>query len=407
MEGCHLLPSTIRTTDYHTGGEPFRIVADPPVPIPGRSVADRRAQAIDDPDVQGLRAVLCSEPRGHADMYGGFVVPPDDDGAHLGVLFWHKDGFSTACGHGTIALGVWAVDTGRVVAPDTGSVDVVIDVPSGRVTARVHREEARVVAVDFVNVPSCVVARDVPVTTSRGDVRVTVAYGGAIYATPARRPSSSWPSTPEHLGELIALGREVKWALQRLSSTPAPDRPSAGRDLRHDPVRRPRRRATGRVHQRNVTVFADGEVDRSPCGSGTCARLAVLAADGRLPAGATLRHDSIVGTTFTGTVLDTVDVDGREPSSLRSPGWRIAPASTSSRSTRTIRWSRVSCCDEVPRRRRRGGTRSGQSEPGHRRRPARRPRPVRRSGPRHGASVARPVPPDAVRGPGRRRASRS
>jgi proline racemase len=278
-----VVPSTITTTDYHTGGEPFRIVVDPPVPIPGPTVAERRARAIEDPDVQDLRAVLCSEPRGHADMYGGFIVPPDDDGAHLGVLFWHKDGFSTACGHGTIALGVWAVETGRVAAPVTGSVDVVIDVPSGRVTARVHREDARVVAVDFVNVPSWVVATDVPVTTSRGEVRVSVAYGGAIYATlPAAQLGLS--VTPECLGELIALGREIKWALN---------------DTEHA------------VHQRNVTVFADGEVDRSPCGSGTCARLAVLAAGGRLPAGTVLRHDSIVGSTFTGTVLGTVDVDGR------------------------------------------------------------------------------------------------
>jgi len=99
------------------------------------------------------------------------------------VLFWHRDGFSTACGHGTIALGVWAVETGRVAAPETGSVDAVIDVPSGRVTARVHREDARVVGVDFVNVPSWVVVRDVLVTTSRGEVREAVAYGGAIYAT--------------------------------------------------------------------------------------------------------------------------------------------------------------------------------------------------------------------------------
>ena len=105
-------PSRIVTVDYHTGGEPFRIVPDPPVAIPGATVAERRARAIEDADVQALRAVLCWEPRGHADMYGGFVVPPDDAGAHLGVLFWHKDGFSTACGHGTIALGVWAVDTG-------------------------------------------------------------------------------------------------------------------------------------------------------------------------------------------------------------------------------------------------------------------------------------------------------
>ena len=99
----------VRTVDYHTGGEPFRIVPDPPVAIGGATVAERRVRASADPDVDGLRRLLCFEPRGHADMYGGFLVPPDDDGAHLGVLFWHKDGFSTACGHGTIALGAWAV----------------------------------------------------------------------------------------------------------------------------------------------------------------------------------------------------------------------------------------------------------------------------------------------------------
>jgi proline racemase len=304
-----VLVSRIATTDYHTGGEPFRIVVDPPVPIMGSTVAERRARAIEDPDVQGLRAVLCSEPRGHADMYGGFLVPPDDEGAHLGVLFWHKDGFSTACGHGTIALGVWAVEAGRVAAPVTGSVDVVIDVPSGRVTARVHCEDARVVAVDFVNVPSWVVATDVPVSTSRGEVLVTVAFGGAIYATlPAGQLDLS--VTPDHLGELIALGREIKWALNESEHAVHPTDPRLSGiygtiwvdDLGDAP---------GQVHQRNVTVFADGEVDRSPTGSGTCARLAVLAADGRLPAGTVLRNDSIVGSTFIGTVLESIDVDGR------------------------------------------------------------------------------------------------
>jgi proline racemase len=304
-----MLPSTITTTDYHTGGEPFRIVVDPPVPIRGVSVAERRARAIENPDVQELRAVLCSEPRGHADMYGGFVVPPDDCGAHLGALFWHKDGFSTACGHGTIALGVWAVETGRVAAPATGSVDVVIDVPSGRVTARVHREDARVVAVDFVNVPSWVVATEVPVTTSGGEVQVTVAYGGATYATlPAA--ALGLTVTPERLGELIALGREIKWALNDTEHAVHPTDPRLNGvygTIWFDDLDS----SAGQVHQRNVTVFADGEVDRSPCGSGTCARLAVLAADGRLPAGTVLRHDSIVGSTFTGSVLDHVEVDGR------------------------------------------------------------------------------------------------
>jgi proline racemase len=304
-----MLPSSIATTDYHTGGEPFRIVAEPPVPIPGRTVAERRALAIEDPDVQELRAVLCSEPRGHADMYGGFIVPPDDEEADLGVLFWHKDGFSTACGHGTIALGVWTVDTGRVTAPATGHVDVVIDVPSGRVTARVHREDSRVVAVDFVNVPSWVVADDVPVTTSRGELRVTVAYGGAIYAT-VSADEVALSVSPDHLGDLIALGREVKWALNESELAVHPSDPRLNGiygTIWYDELGD----APGEVHQRNVTVFADGEVDRSPCGSGTCARLAVLAGEGRLPTGTVLRHDSIVGSTFTGAVLETVEVDGR------------------------------------------------------------------------------------------------
>jgi proline racemase len=308
-QGAAVLPSRIVTTDYHTAGEPFRIVADPPVPIAGSTVAERRARAIEDPAVQELRALLCSEPRGHADMYGGLVVPPDDDTAHLGILFWHKDGFSTACGHGTIALGVWAVESGWVTAPETGSVDVVLDVPSGRVVARVHLDDGRVVAVDFVNVPSWVVARDVTVMTSRGEVTVAVGYGGAIYATlPAAQLGLE--VTPADLDALVALGREIKWALNDSEHAVHPSDPRLNGvygTIWFDELGD----ADGQVHQRNVTIFADGEVDRSPCGSGTCARLALLADEGRLPAGTVLRHDSIVGSTFIGRVLDDVDVDGR------------------------------------------------------------------------------------------------
>jgi proline racemase len=305
-------PSTITsilTSDYHTGGEPFRIVEEPPVPIPGSTVAERRARAIDDPEIQHLRAVLCREPRGHADMYGGLIVPADDDGAQFGVLFWHKDGFSTACGHGTIALGVWAVDTGRVPAPHDGSVDVLIDVPSGRVTARVHRRGGVTVAVVFVNVPSWVVARRVPVPTSRGDVEVTVAFGGANYAT-LDAGQLGLTVTPDRLGELIALGREIKWALDGSEHAVHPIDPRLSGiygTIWVDELGE----APGELHQRNVTVFADGEVDRSPCGSGTCARLAVLVDEGRLPEGGVLRHDSIVGSTFIGRVVDRVEIAGR------------------------------------------------------------------------------------------------
>jgi proline racemase len=249
---------------------------------------------------------------GRHEASGRVTVPPDD-GADLGVVFWHKDGFSTACGHGTIALGTWAVDTGRVPSPATGMVDVLIDVPSGRVTARVHRVEGRVAAVDFVNVPSWVVARTVPVTTSRGELQVAVAYGGAFYATlPASEVGLS--VTPDNLGYLIALGREIKSAPNDSEHAVHPTDPRQNGiygTIWFDEPGDAGGEIGGEVHQRNVTVFADGEVDRSPCGSGTCARLAVLVDDGRLPTGGRLRHESIVGSTFTGTVLETVTVDGR------------------------------------------------------------------------------------------------
>lgn len=308
-----VLPSpiqTVETVDYHTAGEPFRIVVAPPVDLPGGSVADRRVRALADAGAQGLRQLLCFEPRGHADMYGGFLVPPDDDGAHLGVLFWHKDGFSTACGHGTMALGAWAVDSGLVDAPATGSVDVVIDVPSGRVTATVHRSAGTTTGVDFVSVPSFVLARGRRLTTSRGDVDVDVSFGGAIYVQ-AAAADLGLAVVPEHLDDLIAIGRELKQAVDGSEAAvhPSDERLSGvyGTILFDDLGER-----DGAVRQRNVTIFADGQVDRSPCGSGTAARVACLVDEGRLDESSPeLVHDSIVGTTFTASVTSSVEIDGR------------------------------------------------------------------------------------------------
>ena len=195
----------IRATDYHTAGEPFRIVEATGFDIPGVTVRARREYAAGSEEVDRVRRLLCHEPRGHADMYGGFLVPPDDDGADFGVLFWHKDGYSTACGHGTIALGAWAVESGRVAAPDDGEADVTIDVPSGRVVARVRRDAGAIESVTFRNVPSFVVARGVEAC----GVEVDVAYGGAIYAfAPAER--FGLRVVPDDLSELIAVGRKVK-----------------------------------------------------------------------------------------------------------------------------------------------------------------------------------------------------
>jgi proline racemase len=299
----------IRTTDYHTAGEPFRIVTDPPS-THGNTVAERRVHATGDPVLDGLRQVLCFEPRGHADMYGGFLTPPDDDQAHFGVLFWHKDGFSTACGHGTIALGAWAVETGRVPIDPSGTTDVVIDVPSGRVTAKVHTDDAVVSSVDFISVPCYRLHAGVPVSWASRDAVADLVYGGAIYAH-VRAADLGLEVVPEQITDLIAAGRHIKWALNdtTFARHPSDDRLSGVYgtilfdDLGVD--------AEGNPHQRNVTVFADGEVDRSPCGSGTASRVAALWEDGRLPHGRHLVHDSVVSSRFTARVLGVIDMEGR------------------------------------------------------------------------------------------------
>ncbi len=287
----------IATTDYHTAGEPFRIVVEGAVDIPGDSVLARREYAGSSEAVEQVRRLLCHEPRGHADMYGGFIVPPDDDGADFGVLFWHKDGYSTACGHGTIALGAWAVESGRVDAPANGGVDVTIDVPSGRVVAHVECRGGAVERVAFRNVPSYVIARDVPA----GDVRVDVAYGGAIYAfVPASRLGLT--IAVGALPELIGAGRRIKAALADSEVAAHPEDPRLSGiygTVIHDQV--------GSRHHRNVVVFADGEVDRSPTGSATSARTALLLDAGEIGEGESWRNDSIVGTSFNARAI------GREP----------------------------------------------------------------------------------------------
>ena len=285
----------IETVDYHTGGEPFRIVTGGIEEPPGRTILERRRAAAERLD--GVRELLVNEPRGHADMYGCFVVPPNDDGADLGVLFFHNAGYSTACGHGTIALVTWAIDEG-IVAVREPETRVVVDVPSGRLDTVARVEGGRVRSVRFRNVPSFVWANGL---ASAGR-EVDVAFGGAFYASVEERVDAG------ELPRLIELGRRIKADLEAAHDVVHPLEPELRdvygvifwQDEGDDPLT-----------QRNVTVFADGEVDRSPCGSGTSARLALLDASGRLPRGEALRHLSIVGSEFTGRVTGEAEVAGR------------------------------------------------------------------------------------------------
>ncbi len=288
--------AAIRTVDYHTGGEPFRIVTGGVEPLAGATILERRRDALERHD--HVRRLLVSEPRGHADMYGCHVVPGNDDGADLGVVFFHNAGYSTACGHGTIALVTWALDEG-IVERREGENRVVVDVPSGRLETVATVADGRVRSVTFRNVPAFVWATGVPV----GEVAVDVAFGGAFYATLRERVE------PAELPRLIELGRSIKRELEGEHDIAHPVEPEL-RDVYGVIFWQPEARVP--LTQRNVTVFADGEVDRSPCGSGTSARLALLDAAGELPRGDELRHLSVVGSSFSGRVVGEARVAGRE-----------------------------------------------------------------------------------------------
>jgi proline racemase len=259
-------------------------------PLPRGPVLAQRRWAIEHLD--GVRRLLVNEPRGHADMYGCFVT--ESASADLGVVFFHNEGFSTACGHGTIALVTWALESGRLPSPaGSGDVEVSVEAPSGVLRTWATVRDGDVAAVRFRNVPAFVLRRGVEAAGHRVDV----AYGGAFYAI-APAPA---PLDRSGLPTLIEQGRIVRTALNRAGGVVHPLEPEL-RDVYG---------VVWTEGDRNVTVFADGEVDRSPCGSGTSARLALLDATGELPRGQPLRHSGIVGTEFMGRVVADADVAGR------------------------------------------------------------------------------------------------
>ena len=289
---------TVETVDYHTAGEPFRIVTGGVRQLRGETILARRRDALEHLD--DVRRLLVNEPRGHADMYGCFVTEAEDEGADLGVVFFHNEGYSTACGHGTIALVTWALECGRLQAPETGEAEVVVDAPSGRLRCVAVCRGGRVESVRFRNVPAFVLATGLSI----GELVLEVAYGGAFYAS-VEAATLGLAVTAGDLPRLIALQRELRPAIERALDVVHPLEPEL-------------RGIYGVIFhqeepdgaQRNVTVFADGEVDRSPCGSGTSARLALLHAQGRLGVGDPFRHLSIVDTEFTGWIVEETEVAG-------------------------------------------------------------------------------------------------
>jgi trans-L-3-hydroxyproline dehydratase len=297
----------IRTIDAHTAGEPLRLIVDGFPSIEGKTMLDKREWVRANHD--HLRTALMLEPRGHADMYGALFTEPERDSSDAGVLFMHNEGYSTMCGHGVIAVTTIALERGLIAPRNPGTI--VLDTPAGQVTAHadmtVDGGLTRVTSVSFTNVPSFVLHAGVPVRLDGRALQADVAFGGAFYAI-VDAEAVGIPIKPERLDDLRRAGMAIKQAV------------AAAVRVEH-PVQLDLRGLYGTIFTgppdspdadlRNVTIFADAEVDRSPCGTGTCAVMAVLSAMGILTPEQTFTHESILGTRFRGRARQELMVGDR------------------------------------------------------------------------------------------------
>jgi proline racemase len=288
----------IRTIDSHAAGEPLRLVVEG-FPAPeGQTMLEKRAWAMK--HVDHLRRSLMLEPRGHADMYGALLTEPVTEGAHAGVLFMHNEGWSTMCGHGVVAVTTIAIER-DLIWP--GGPAIVLDSPAGPVEATaavVERDgERRVASVRFRNVPSFVYEAGLPVTFAGRTLLADIAFGGAFYAV-VDAETAGLPVDSSRLDELRKAGMEVKREVERLRQVVHPVHAGL-KGIYGTIFTAPARHAD--AHLRNVTIFAEAEVDRSPCGTGTAAVMAVLSEMGVLGEDGDFVHESIVGTLFTGRIL--------------------------------------------------------------------------------------------------------
>jgi proline racemase len=297
----------LRTIDAHAAGEPLRLIVEGFPAVDGATMLDKREWVRTHCD--DLRQALMLEPRGHADMYGAILTEPERSGSDAGVLFMHNEGYSTMCGHGVIAVTTIALERGLLTLRP-GQNEILLDSPAGCIRARPACSgladgelPKRVERVAFTNVPSFVLAAGLPVALGPRQLLVDVAFGGAFYAV-VDVESAGLAIDPRRLPELRRVGMAIKDAVEALVNVVHP-LDSGLRGIYGTIFTGP---ATSTADLRNVTVFADAEVDRSPCGTGTSAVMAVLAAMGLLQPGTTFTHESIVSTIFKGRIVEETTV---------------------------------------------------------------------------------------------------
>lgn len=287
-----------KSIDLHTGGEPVRVLDSAIQDLPEMSILEYRR--VFEKEYDHIRKALIFEPRGHADMYGCIIVPSSK--ADFGVLFIHNDGYSTMCGHATIALGKLAVEAGWISSEGSTS-RFTLEAPCGVLEVEVELNENKGVATKFLNVPSYVVDLDETILVDGiGEVKYDLAYGGAYYAF-VNADELGIAMTSENAGELIKLGRLIKKEINDRIDIEHPYEADLG--FLYGII------FTGEPHSnsadsRNVCIFADGELDRSPTGSGVSARVAINHKRGILNQQDIFTVESILGSEFQCGIHDLV-----------------------------------------------------------------------------------------------------
>lgn len=291
----------LKTIDMHTGGEPLRVILDGYPKIEGKTILEKRNYVKNNLDY--LRTTLMFEPRGHADMYGVLLVEPQNKDSDFGVIFMHNEGYSTMCGHATIAITKLAVELGwvEVIKPIT---NIKIDAPCGQLDSFASIDEnGNVTSVSFKCVPSFVVALEEEVYVEDiGIVKYDLSYGGAFYAY-INADSLELSLNKENYDKIISYGKKIKHAIVESKD-----------NIKH-PFEEDLSFLYGTIfitnsdmfHSKNVCVFADGEVDRSPTGSGVSGRAAIHYKKDEISLGESITIESILGSSFNVEVDSLID----------------------------------------------------------------------------------------------------
>lgn len=295
--------------DGHTAGEPVRLVTAGLPVLRGRTMLDKMNYFKEHCD--GLRKMILREPRGHNDMYGVVLQPPVTEDGDMGLFFIYNGGVSTMCGHATIGAVTMAVDAGLVPVPENGTAQIKVDTPAGRVVAAADVRNGKAVSVTFTNVPSFVYKDHIKVPVKGiGEVDVAVAYGGAFMGY-VDEGELGMKVCPENRAAVAQRAVEIKDWLNANVDIHHPENPGI-RNIYGVLVTTPVETAEGGLKSGNVCVVGQGAVDRSPCGVGTSARMALLISRGQLQKSDTFYSTSIIGTQFIGTASPAANVCGTE-----------------------------------------------------------------------------------------------